>query len=650
VNERSRQIQDLHAELFPEAEPKPASRSFTTGPAAFLTDAEILDLCRRAANSAKFDALYRGSADAYQGDESAADAALCSLLAFYTQDAGQIDRIFSGSALCRDKWRERADYRQRTISLALSGLRETYSPPGIEYHIGYQQAHSRDSGANTGSSSRAETEAVPEAWEEPIAFNAQDLPPFPLIALPSVLGDYVAETAASTQVPPDMPALIALAVVAAAGSRTCLVQIGETHAEPLNLYVACIMEPGSRKSATLDALAAPLREAEREMIAASAGEVAVAQEKRGVEDKRLSYLRDMAAKAKDPVEREALMSDLADLALSLTEVPPLPRLLADDVTPERLASLMADQRGAMALLSAEGGIFSILAGRYSDGKANLDLFLKGHAGEEVRVDRQGRPSVHIPRACLTMGLTVQPDVLTSLADTPAFRGRGLLGRFLYALPDNLVGTRLYQNRRPDAAVRRRYEGMVHSLLALPAASDEDPGLRHVLRLEGSALDVWAQYADDTERRQSDGGDLAGIRDWGSKLAGAVARIAGGLHLVEQSGRPCPWTAPIAPETVAAAWAVGEYLTHHALAAFGQMGADPHQALARRLLRWVKRTNTTVFKLSECQQAHRNLSSMDDIAPALSVLCHRGYLRQQEADRRDGAGRPKSPLYLVNPLL
>ncbi len=45
---------------------------------------------------------------------------------------GRYERIFFGSALCRDKWRERADYRQRTISLALSGLGEIYRPPGTK--------------------------------------------------------------------------------------------------------------------------------------------------------------------------------------------------------------------------------------------------------------------------------------------------------------------------------------------------------------------------------------------------------------------------------------------------------------------------------------------------------------------------------------
>lgn len=46
------------------------------------------------------------------------------------------------------------------------------------------------------------------------------------------------------------------------------------------------------------------------------------------------------------------------------EVPVLPRLVADDVTPEAAASLLADHGGRLAIISAEGGIFDTMAGRY----------------------------------------------------------------------------------------------------------------------------------------------------------------------------------------------------------------------------------------------------------------------------------------------
>jgi hypothetical protein len=52
---------------------------------------------------------------------------------------------------------------------------------------------------------------------------------------------------------------------------------------------------------------------------------------------------------------------------------------------------------------------------------------------------------YVKQPAVTVALTMQPDVLVRLMDTPGFRGRGLLGRFLYAMPPSLLG-----RRQPEA--------------------------------------------------------------------------------------------------------------------------------------------------------------------------------------------------------
>lgn len=72
--------------------------------------------------------LLDGSTDAYAGDASAADQALCNHLAFWTgKDCGRIDRIFRTTGLMRDKWEQRSDYRQWTIIGAVSQCQNVYS-------------------------------------------------------------------------------------------------------------------------------------------------------------------------------------------------------------------------------------------------------------------------------------------------------------------------------------------------------------------------------------------------------------------------------------------------------------------------------------------------------------------------------------------
>ncbi len=101
------------------------------GPPPDSTDEEIITLCRKAKNAAKFSDLFdAGDASAYDGDESRADLALMGMLAFYTQEHAQLEQLFGASALGqRPKWRNRPDYRSRTIDKVLSHLGETYTPP-----------------------------------------------------------------------------------------------------------------------------------------------------------------------------------------------------------------------------------------------------------------------------------------------------------------------------------------------------------------------------------------------------------------------------------------------------------------------------------------------------------------------------------------
>lgn len=77
-----------------------------------------------AKNGAEVRRLWDGDMSGYldakgKPDHSRADQALCNHIAFWTEDAGQIDRLFRQSKLDRDKW-DRPDYSSRTIANALA--------------------------------------------------------------------------------------------------------------------------------------------------------------------------------------------------------------------------------------------------------------------------------------------------------------------------------------------------------------------------------------------------------------------------------------------------------------------------------------------------------------------------------------------------
>src|SRR4029453_11307874 len=112
-----------------------------------------------------------------------------------------------------------------------------------------------------------------------------------------------------------------------------------------------------------------------------------------------------AAASKAPIdqqeERQAEAIARAAEAAALV-VPPLPRWLVDDATPEALAGLLATY-GRIALLSPEGGVLGQRPGRYTQAAGpNLGVYLKGHAGDLLKVDRRGRPPESVERPCLTI--------------------------------------------------------------------------------------------------------------------------------------------------------------------------------------------------------------------------------------------------------
>ena len=84
-------------------------------------------------NGAKFCRLFDdGDISDYQGDHSVADQGLCRLIAFRTQDPDQVDRLFRLSALNRQKWESRADYRDRTIARAITHVSDRYQGVSAE--------------------------------------------------------------------------------------------------------------------------------------------------------------------------------------------------------------------------------------------------------------------------------------------------------------------------------------------------------------------------------------------------------------------------------------------------------------------------------------------------------------------------------------
>jgi replicative DNA helicase len=500
----------------------------------------------------------------------------------------------------------------------------------------------------------ADTTAAPgeRGWEPPAPFGvAGEVPAFPVEVLPSWLGEYVAAVATATQTPPDLAGMLALAVLATVAAGAVEVQPRPGWQEPLCLFIAVGMDAGTRKSSVFAALTRPIADFERDQAAAALPGITETAVLRRIADQAAAHTEAAAGKAPASQQEEARAEAIARAAeASSLVVPPVPRWLVDDATPEALAGLLATY-GRIALLSPEGDVFDQMAGRYNQTAGpNLGVYLKGHAGDLLKVDRRGRPPEYVERPCLTIGLTVQPEVLRGLAGRPGFRGRGLLARFLYSLPASLVGRRQPGAPSVPEAVADRYALELHALAATVAAPAGDDGPA-VLTLDQDAAELLLALERDLEPRLAAGsGDLAHLAGWAAKLAGATCRLAALLDLAShlRYGR----AQPIAADTFAGAVRLAGYLVEHARAVFDLMGADPRTDDARWLLDWISRTGQAQFTRRDAHHAapRGRFPKATDLDPALALLEEHGWLRRVDADSPGPkGGRPPSPRFLVNPL-
>ncbi len=487
-------------------------------------------------------------------------------------------------------------------------------------------------------------------WPEPTPLSATgELAAFPLWALPGWLGDYCAALAEVTQTPPDLSGCLALATLSVAAAGHIWVQ-APAWIEPTNVFTVIVLPPGSRKSEVFAQMTAPIRTAESQLVERVQPTIVEAQLARRIAEAEAEKTATAAAAA-DPLQNADALAKASAAALALEKitVPSEPTLFTVDTSVEKLASRLAQQGGRFAVLGPEGKIFSVLAGRYSK-TPDLQAFLSGHAGEEMRIDRIGRASERIEAATLTLRVCVQPGVLARLGNTPEFREQGLLGRILYALPDSLLGRRKANPAPIPTPVQQAYTAHMTTLLLSPhdfdhgTADQERP--RHTLTFTPDAQETITRLLAQTEPRFLPGGDLHHMTDWGAKLVGATVRIAALLHLAAHLKDG--WCRPITADTFAAACQIGDYFTHHAQAAYDAIGADPAIADARALLDWASRTATSRFTGREVLTKLRRFKTMADLEPGLRVLETHGWIRRLPTATPSGRGRPAALAYELHP--
>lgn len=476
-------------------------------------------------------------------------------------------------------------------------------------------------------------------WKEPIKLESIVVPKFPVECMPDVLYNYIHAVSESTQTSIDMASVAGLISLSICIQGKYIIKGNKDYKEPLNLYGVIIAPPAERKSSVMHIMTKHIFEYEQEKNAELQPLINENVTQRNIISKQIKELEDRAGKQKG--DYKLFGQQAIEKKQQLAQMPELKpiRLIADDVSPEALTSLLAENGGKMSVISAEGGIFDILAGRYSNG-INIDTFLKAHAGDSLRVDRKGRQSEYIKSPCLSVLLAIQPQVLEGLMENDDFRGRGLIGRFLYCYPVSTIGSRSFKGKPICSVYEDEYRKLIYDLLNIP---NTDTPKAITLSDEAEKL-IEAEFNIIEKRLIS---DLEGISEWAGKYIGAILRIAGLLHIALNKAKE----AQVSSFTMKNAIEIGRYFLQHARLSFSIMGADKEYQKAKYILKQItKQYQTEISKRDIFNLCRGKFKKVDELEPSLELLEEYGYLIKAPEQEKETAGRKASPEYYINPYI
>lgn len=476
-------------------------------------------------------------------------------------------------------------------------------------------------------------------WPEPLPFSKFTLTQFPVDALPSAIAEYVKAVAESTQTSVDMAGTIAISILSTCLQKKYRVQGKPDWTEPVNTYAIVIAPPSERKSSVLHMMIQPVNTYEVQYNREHAASVEAGKMQRRILERRQKAIEDKMAKGTaEANELEQIAKEIAEYK----EEKPL-QMYVDDITTEKLVSIISSNGGYASLISSEGGIFDTIAGIYTK-NVNIDVMLKGYSGDTIRVDRIGRESESIMDPALTVLLMAQPSVVSKVLGNATFRGRGLTARFLYSMPNSIVGERKYRSSVCTPEIYQKYEGLVVNML-----QDEYAEKPEIITLSPEADQMLEDFANWLEPELK--GDYWEIADWAGKLVGNVLRISGLLcragRFVDHDFLRVADPFVVSGETMKNAIRLGKYYLNHAQAAYSVLPEDTMYNNANMILQKIQEMKLTSFNRRDAMRMCRTFKTVESIQPSLDFLEDYGYIAQKP-QKPTGTGRPPLPRYAVNP--
>lgn len=299
------------------------------------------------------------------------------------------------------------------------------------------------------------------------------------------------------------------------------------------------------------------------------------------------------------------------------------------------------------MISDEAGMLGNFSGRYSNNIPNLDLLLKSWNGETYISDRATRESIVLKKPYMSICLACQPYVFDSMINNSAFRGSGLIARFLYCFPVSNIGTRKYDTQAVPEKVTEDYKNLVYKLLGTKFTyhDEKELYLHFDSKAYGEFVDFYNRHIEPMLVT-----DMAFCKDWGGKYHGELLRLCGIIHCVKCALNDVNHVETrVGIDTFCNAIEIGEYFREQAIYAYSLGDIDLGTVKAERVLNKIRSKcireikHNDLYKFCRCTL----FKNAADFGETMDMLEEYGYVRRSA---EKGTNNKNVIRVAVNPLL
>ncbi len=374
-------------------------------------------------------------------------------------------------------------------------------------------------------------------WEAPLPFlthEPQDID-YPLGALPNILRQTVVDYQKYGQQPYALVACGALANVSLACQSLANVARDSYLKSPVSLYFMVLAASGERKSASDNIFSRAARRWEEKIRYERAPKIQSALTLHRAWKMQCDDLTQQLKNTSFSGDYSHIMTDLEILMMQEPEIPLQPNLYFEDVTQEALAHHLAKGWPSSSVWSDEAGL--IIGGQSMQANPTRFVALLNRLwdAKNYTASRKTSENFVIKNRRLTINLMIQPILMQQLLAQPnnIARQSGFLPRCLLAHPSSLMGSRFYQDPTNNLSCFKTYDDRITECLS----ASEDltaKGCHHLptLHMSQAAKKQWVDFFNQIEEGLSQNGSWLVIKDFASKAAENVARLAALFHLFE----------------------------------------------------------------------------------------------------------------------